>query len=105
MNALNENDLLKLKELLSSLANAKEDKKEAELIKEKLINFFRTTGLKHYKADGLSIRFVEERITNAFDVKILQSEYPEIYEKCHGPITKPPHLIIKEDISSVEEGE
>lgn len=95
MNDLQEKDLSKLSKLLDSLEKAKRDKMESQVIMDKLIEFFRETGLKSYKTSDLVIRFVDERKTLQFDAELLQIKYPEIWKECHSERVRKPHLSIK----------
>lgn len=88
-------DLNRLLELITALEAAKASKEERDTINTMLIDFFRETGLKSYKTDDLIIRFVDERETNQFDVDMLKDKYPDIWEECHSPKIRPPHISIK----------
>ena len=95
MNDLQDKDLSKLSKLLDNLEKAKRDKMESQVIMDKLVEFFRETGLKSYKTSELIIRFVDERKTVQFDAELLQSKYPEIWKECHTEHIRKPHLSIK----------
>ena len=94
MSNLQSKDLDRLSQIMTELAKAKNSKAEQNVIKNKLIDFFRETGLKSYKTDELVIRFVEERYTNQFSEEKLQSLYPEIWKECHDNVKRPPHISI-----------
>jgi hypothetical protein len=80
---LTDADMARLSEIMTELGTANANKEEKNKIKEKLIAFFRQTGLKSYRTKDLVLRFVDERDTMAFDVEMLQTKYPEVWKECH----------------------
>lgn len=96
-------DLERLSALLDSLDKAKKDRAEKDAISEKIMDFFRSTGLKSFKYKDIVIRFTDERETTEFDVDILREKYPEIWQECHGTNVRPPHLSIKKRVVKDDE--
>ena len=94
-NDLSTADLERLSALVASLEQAKKDKAEKNAIAEKIMEFFRSTGLKSFKYKDIVIRFTDERETTEFDVDMLREKYPEIWKECHSLNVRPPHLSIK----------
>lgn len=93
--ALQTTDLERLSQLLDSLAQAKVDSKEKKEIEEKVMQFFRETGIKSYTYKDVTIQFTDERTTNEFDVDMLRQKYPKIWEECHSDQIRPAHLAIR----------
>lgn len=88
-NALNANDLKRLAELMDNLNNANLDRKESDIIKDKLKAFFKATGLKSYRYGDMVIRFVDDYESRSFDLDMLRERYPAIFDECHSTIIKP----------------
>lgn len=92
---LSATDLARLSDLMTALEQAKKDKNEQRVILDKIMDFFRANNIKTYHYNDIVIRFTDARQTNQFDVDMLQSKYPEIWEECHSVVTRPPHLQVK----------
>ena len=102
---LQTSDLERLSQLLDSLNQAKKDRNEKAVIEEKIMEFFRQTGIKTYHYGDVTIRFTDSRETNEFDVDLLRQKYPDIWKECHSTNTRPPHLQIKKSTRKYEEDE
>lgn len=102
-------DLERLSSLLDSLDQAKKDRNEKKVIEEKIMQFFRDTGIKTYRYGNVVIRFTDQRTTNEFDVDMLRQKYPKIWEECHSDNVRPPHLQIaktnRKEVSPEENSE
>lgn len=92
---LTEADVARFDALTVALEAAKNDKKEREIINQKLIEFFRAHNLKSFKTEKYVIRFADARETNQFDAELLQSKYPEIWKECHTIAKRKPHISVK----------
>lgn len=95
MSNLKTDDLKRMNALMTSLAEAKANKAEANAIKEKIMDFMRETGIKTFRENGLLLRLTDERTTCEFDVDLLRTKYPEIWKECHSEKVRAPHLSIK----------
>lgn len=91
---LTTDDLNRLSQLMTDLANAKQSKKESELIRLKIMAFMKENNIKSFKHNDISLRFVDERKTIQFDSQMLKEKYPEIWLECHSEATRPANLII-----------
>lgn len=99
-NQLTVENLNRLSEILSELESARTSTKEKSLIMDKLKAFFREVGIHtyhHTTPDGtdLTITFVDEYETDAFDAALLKSKYPDIWAECHSKKTRPANISIK----------
>lgn len=95
MTKLKTEDISRLETLMSSLEQAKKDKAEQNLIKDKIMDFMRELNIKTFREGGLVIRLTDKRTTNEFDVDMLREKYPKIWEECHSIKERPAHLQIK----------
>lgn len=95
MTKLKTEDISRLEALMSNLEQAKKDKAEQNLIKEKIMDFMRELNIKTFREGGLVIRLTDKRTTNEFDVDMLREKYPKIWEECHSIQERPAHLQIK----------
>lgn len=111
MTKLKTEDLKRLETLMTNLEQAKKDKNEQSVIKEKIMDFMRELNIKTFREGNLVIRLTDKRTTNEFDVDMLREKYPQIWEECHSVQERPAHLQIKrskaveneDDIPSDEE--
>lgn len=92
---LTTDDLDRLGQLMTDLANAKRSKKESDLIRSKIMDFMRENNIKSFKHNDIMLRFVDERKTIQFDSQMLKDKYPEIWLECHSEATRPANLIIR----------
>ena len=104
-NNLSTTDLDRLEELMTELSNAKKSKKESEVIKDKIMDFMEQNNIKTFRHNGILIRFTPSRSTFEFDVQLLKSKYPKIWEECHSNQMRPPHLLIKKTTVENEDDE
>lgn len=99
MKELQTQDLDRLDELMIRLEQAKKDKNEQSVIKNKIMDFMRELGLKTFRQGNITIRLTDARTTNQFDVDMLRIKYPAIWDECHSVQSRPAHLqIIRKDI-------
>ena len=88
-------DIERLETLLVNLEQAKKDKAEQNVIKDKIMDFMRQLGIKTFRQGNIVMRLTDTRTTNEFDVDMLREKYPQIWEECHSQKTRDPHLQIK----------
>lgn len=100
---LTTDDLDRLEQLMTELANTKQTKKESELIRSKIMDFMRENKIKSFKHNDIMLRFVDERKTIQFDSRMLKEKYPDIWLECHSEATRPVNLIIQRTTSDKDE--
>ena len=92
---LSTTELDRLSELMTELENAKKNKAESEVIKDKIMAFMEQNNINTFRHNDILIRYTPKRTTNEFDVFMLKDKYPDIWEECHSNQVRPPHLQIK----------
>lgn len=92
---LSTTELDRLSELMTALENAKKNKAESEVIKNKIMDFMEQNNIKTFRHNDILIRYTPQRTTNEFDVFMLKEKYPKIWEECHSDQIRQPHLQIK----------
>lgn len=95
---LTSEDLSKLDGIMTAMSDAKLKREEKNVIVEKLIDFFRSTGLKSIRHEDLVIRFSDSYETKQFDPDMVRTKYPEIWVECHSVVVRPPHVSIKRHV-------
>ncbi len=91
-------DIERLEELIDNLAQAKKDKAEQAVIKDKIMDFMRSLNIKTFRQGNIVMRLTDRRETNEFDVDMLRQKYPEIWKECHSTQVREAHLQIKKSI-------
>ena len=77
-------DIERLETLLVNLEQAKKDKQEQNVIKDKIMDFMRQLKIKTFRQGNIVMRLTDTRTTNEFDVDMLREKYPAIWEECHS---------------------
>ena len=94
----------RLSDLMDNLEKAKGDEAEKKVILDKIMEFFRQTGMKSFRYGDIVVRFVEARTTDAFDVDMLREKYPTIWAECHTTQFRPATISIsKKPLAKKEE--
>lgn len=91
-------DIERLEELIDNLAQAKKDKAEQAVIKDKIMDFMRSLNIKTFRQGNIVMRLTDRRETNEFDVDMLRQKYPEIWKECHSTQVREAHLQIKKSV-------
>lgn len=91
-------DIERLEELIDNLAQAKKDKAEQAVIKNKIMDFMRSLNIKTFRQGNIVMRLTDRRETNEFDVDMLRQKYPDIWKECHSKQVREPHLQIKKSV-------
>lgn len=92
---MSDQDIKRMSDLVDRLNQARKDSAEADSIKERMMEFMRGLGLKSYKANDLTLRLVDERRTNTFNIGLLRQKYPDIYAECFGEKVIPARLFVE----------
>lgn len=98
VNSLKTEDIERLEELIDNLAQAKKDKAEQAVIKDKIMDFMRSLNIKTFRQGNIVMRLTDRRETNEFDVDMLRQKYPEIWKECHSTQVREAHLQIKKSV-------
>lgn len=91
-------DIERLEELMDNLAQAKKDKAEQAVIKDKIMDFMRSLNIKTFRQGNIVMRLTDRRETNEFDVDMLRAKYPDIWKECHSTQVREAHLQIKKRV-------
>lgn len=91
-------DIERLEELMDNLAQAKKDKAEQAVIKDKIMDFMRSLNIKTFRQGNIVMRLTDRRETNEFDVDMLRQKYPEIWKECHSTQVREAYLQIKKRV-------
>lgn len=91
-------DIERLETLMDNLAQAKKDKAEQAVIKDKIMDFMRSLNIKTFRQGNIVMRLTDRRETNEFDVDMLRQKYPEIWKECHSTQVREAHLQIKKRV-------
>ena len=91
-------DIERLEELMDNLAQAKKDKAEQAVIKNKIMDIMRSINIKTFRQGNIVMRLTDRRETNEFDVDMLRAKYPDIWKECHSKQVREPHLQIKKAV-------
>lgn len=91
-------DIERLETLMNNLAQAKKDKAEQAVIKDKIMDFMRSLNIKTFRQGNIVMRLTDRRETNEFDVDMLRQKYPEIWKECHSTQVREAHLQIKKRV-------
>lgn len=98
-------DIERLEELIDNLAQAKKDKAEQAVIKDKIMDFMRSLNIKTFRQGNIVMRLTDRRETNEFDVDMLRQKYPEIWKECHSTQVREAHLQIKKSVIAQHDDE